>query len=124
MVIGRLGINPKKQKLCYMRLVNCLFRWETFKTLLYICLGVWCFFSTKSDYVGSSVELEMNLIAFMGYQSQILVKCVTTSTHTGILFTGAYTPIGVAGPEGFRSIVNQKNSYGCEQESQDLIYKM
>jgi hypothetical protein len=23
--------------------------------------------------------------------------------------------------EGFRSIVNQKNSYGCEQESQDLI---
>jgi hypothetical protein len=23
--------------------------------------------------------------------------------------------------EGFRSIVNQKNSYGCEQESQDQI---
>jgi hypothetical protein len=23
--------------------------------------------------------------------------------------------------EGFRSIVNQKNSYGCEQPSQDLI---
>jgi hypothetical protein len=23
--------------------------------------------------------------------------------------------------EGFRSIINQKNSYGCEQESQDLI---
>jgi hypothetical protein len=23
--------------------------------------------------------------------------------------------------EGFRSIENQKNSYGCEQESQDLI---
>jgi hypothetical protein len=26
-----------------------------------------------------------------------------------------------ATPEEFRSIVNQKNSYGCEQESQDLI---
>jgi hypothetical protein len=26
-----------------------------------------------------------------------------------------------AGCEGNRSIVNQKNSYGCEQESQDLI---
>jgi hypothetical protein len=26
--------------------------------------------------------------------------------------------------EGFRSIVNQKNSYGCEQESQDLIQEM
>jgi hypothetical protein len=27
-----------------------------------------------------------------------------------------------SGPdEGFRSIVNQKISYGCEQESQDLI---
>jgi hypothetical protein len=23
--------------------------------------------------------------------------------------------------EGFHNIVNQKNSYGCEQESQDLI---
>jgi hypothetical protein len=23
--------------------------------------------------------------------------------------------------EGFRSIINQKNSYGCERESQDLI---
>jgi hypothetical protein len=27
----------------------------------------------------------------------------------------------VFGAEGFHSIVNQKNSYGCEQESQDLI---
>jgi hypothetical protein len=26
--------------------------------------------------------------------------------------------------EGFRSIVNQKISYGCEQESQDLISEM
>jgi hypothetical protein len=27
----------------------------------------------------------------------------------------------VAKDEGFRSILNQKNSYGCEQESQDPI---
>jgi hypothetical protein len=32
---------------------------------------------------------------------------------------GARPPSDV--PDGFRSIVNQKNSYGCEQESQDLI---
>jgi hypothetical protein len=33
--------------------------------------------------------------------------------------SGSYR--GEAETEGFRSIVNQKNSYGCEQESQDLI---
>jgi hypothetical protein len=31
------------------------------------------------------------------------------------------TPTSAMDREGFRSIVNQKNSYGCEQESQDLI---
>jgi hypothetical protein len=34
---------------------------------------------------------------------------------------GVSETIGRICPEGFRSIVNQKISYGCEQESQDLI---
>jgi hypothetical protein len=52
------------------------------------------------------------LVVLCAGSALLLVEDTLTS-----IVNGAF--VGVS--DGFRSIVNQKNSYGCEQESQDII---
>jgi hypothetical protein len=62
------------------------------------------------------------------YSSKFFVAAKLTTPEVQLLQkrhlhegNSAQVPSSPDHSEGFRSIVNQKISYGCEQESQDLI---
>jgi hypothetical protein len=80
---------------------------------------------SMSDALPSHLEkARENILSWLGSDIPDEEKCDNLLREMEVVNEDghfAYDAMEDDSVEGFRSIVNQKISYGCEQESQDLI---